>query len=120
MSFVSFELHMNVGQFSAKGIAWICQRRSTAVESQIYSEIVRSARFFLKLCVVVLHPLSFRYQKTGVRWLWELFEQGVGGIVGDEMGLGKTIQVLAFLYALQHSALRDPRTELVFLFLLCW
>jgi SNF2 family DNA or RNA helicase len=41
------------------------------------------------------------FQKAGVRWLWELYLQGVGGILGDEMGLGKTIQVLAFLEALQ-------------------
>lgn len=38
----------------------------------------------------------YGYQKTGVRWLWELHHQGVGGIVGDEMGLGKTIQVRLF------------------------
>lgn len=29
-----------------------------------------------------LHP----YQRTGVRWLWELHQQNAGGIVGDEMG----------------------------------
>ncbi|UYV79425.1 ERCC6 [Cordylochernes scorpioides] len=42
----------------------------------------------------------FRYQKTGVRWLWELHRQNCGGIIGDEMGLGKTIQVIAFLVGL--------------------
>jgi SNF2 family DNA or RNA helicase len=41
------------------------------------------------------------FQKAGVRWLWELFLQRVGGILGDEMGLGKTIQILAFLEALE-------------------
>lgn len=30
---------------------------------------------------------------AGVKWLWELHTQRVGGIIGDEMGLGKTIQV---------------------------
>ena len=35
----------------------------------------------------------FPYQKTGVRWLWELHRKGCGGIIGDEMGLGKTVQV---------------------------
>ena len=50
-----------------------------------------------------VYPSLFDYQKTGVRWLWELFSQQVGGIVGDEMGLGKTIQVIAFLAALHHS-----------------
>jgi len=45
----------------------------------------------------------FGYQRTGVRWLWELYSQKVGGIVGDEMGLGKTVQVTAFLAALDFS-----------------
>jgi DNA excision repair protein ERCC-6 len=35
----------------------------------------------------------FGYQRTGVKWLWELHNQRAGGIIGDEMGLGKTIQV---------------------------
>ncbi|XP_037288295.1 DNA excision repair protein ERCC-6 isoform X6 [Rhipicephalus microplus] len=48
----------------------------------------------------------YRYQQTGVRWLWELHRQGCGGIVGDEMGLGKTIQTIAFLAGLRHSRLR--------------
>lgn len=37
-----------------------------------------------------IYPSLFDYQKTGVQWLAELYEQKVGGIVGDEMGLGKT------------------------------
>lgn len=28
----------------------------------------------------------FDYQRTGVKWLWELHTQGAGGIIGDEMG----------------------------------
>jgi hypothetical protein len=35
----------------------------------------------------------FGYQRTCVKWLWELHNQRAGGIIGDEMGLGKTIQV---------------------------
>ena len=48
-------------------------------------------------------PSLFDYQKTGVRWLSELYNQQVGGIVGDEMGLGKTIQIIAFLAGLHYS-----------------
>ena len=48
-----------------------------------------------------------RYQKTGVRWLYELHCQQAGGIIGDEMGLGKTIQMIAFLAGLKYSKLRD-------------
>ncbi|GFO00974.1 DNA excision repair protein ercc-6-like [Plakobranchus ocellatus] len=49
----------------------------------------------------------YKYQKTGVRWLWELHTQQAGGIVGDEMGLGKTIQTIAFLAALRSSKVRN-------------
>ena len=50
-----------------------------------------------------IYPLLFDYQKTGVKWLWELYSQQVGGIVGDEMGLGKTIQAISFLAGLHYS-----------------
>lgn len=43
----------------------------------------------------------------GVKWLWELHCQQVGGILGDEMGLGKTIQIIVFLAAVHHSKLID-------------
>lgn len=56
----------------------------------------------------VIWSKLYRYQQTGVRWLWELHRQGCGGIVGDEMGLGKTIQTIAFLAGLRHSRLRTP------------
>lgn len=48
----------------------------------------------------------FKYQQTGVRWLWELHCQQAGGILGDEMGLGKTIQIIAFLAGLSYSRVR--------------
>uniref|UniRef100_A0A493TYK8 ERCC excision repair 6, chromatin remodeling factor n=1 Tax=Anas platyrhynchos platyrhynchos TaxID=8840 RepID=A0A493TYK8_ANAPP len=48
----------------------------------------------------------FKYQQTGVRWLWELHCQQAGGILGDEMGLGKTIQIIAFLAGLSYSKIR--------------
>ena len=50
-----------------------------------------------------IFPSLFDYQKTGVQWLWELYSQQVGGIVGDEMGLGKTIQIISFLAGLHYS-----------------
>ena len=37
------------------------------------------------------------YQLKGLRWLDNLYEQGINGILADEMGLGKTIQAIAFL-----------------------
>ncbi len=32
-----------------------------------------------------------------MRWLDNLYEQGINGILADEMGLGKTIQAIALL-----------------------
>uniref|UniRef100_A0A7N6B823 DNA excision repair protein ERCC-6 n=1 Tax=Anabas testudineus TaxID=64144 RepID=A0A7N6B823_ANATE len=48
----------------------------------------------------------YKYQQTGVRWMWELHCQQAGGILGDEMGLGKTIQIISFLAGLSYSKLR--------------
>jgi DNA excision repair protein ERCC-6 len=45
----------------------------------------------------------FEYQRTGIKWMWDLREQEAGGIVGDEMGLGKTVQVASFLGVLGAS-----------------
>jgi DNA excision repair protein ERCC-6 len=50
-----------------------------------------------------IYPALFDYQKTGVQWLWELYSQQTGGIIGDEMGLGKTVQVISFLAGLHYS-----------------
>ena len=50
-----------------------------------------------------VYPSLFNYQKSGVKWLGQLYERKVGGILGDEMGLGKTIQVIAFLAGLHYS-----------------
>ncbi|KAF5211754.1 hypothetical protein E0198_001296 [Clavispora lusitaniae] len=60
-----------------------------------------------------IHPALFEYQKTCVQWLWELYCQKTGGILGDEMGLGKTIQVIAFLAGLHYSGLLDKPVLLV-------
>ncbi|KAH7045227.1 DNA repair and recombination protein RAD26 [Macrophomina phaseolina] len=50
-----------------------------------------------------IYPNLFEYQKTGVQWLWELYSQQVGGIIGDEMGLGKTVQAISFVAGLHYS-----------------
>ncbi|CAL8141407.1 unnamed protein product [Orchesella dallaii] len=50
----------------------------------------------------------YKYQKIGVKWLWELHQQRVGGILGDEMGLGKTIQIITFLAGVSCANLLFP------------
>ncbi|CAH3997627.1 unnamed protein product [Pieris brassicae] len=45
----------------------------------------------------------YKYQRVGVKWLWELHQSQSGGLLGDEMGLGKTVQIIAFLSALANT-----------------
>ncbi|XP_030462305.1 switch 2 [Syzygium oleosum] len=40
------------------------------------------------------------HQREGVRFLYNLYKNNHGGILGDDMGLGKTIQTIAFLAAI--------------------
>ncbi|EJU00345.1 hypothetical protein DACRYDRAFT_23259 [Dacryopinax primogenitus] len=40
------------------------------------------------------------YQRDGVRFFWNCWKEGRGGVLGDDMGLGKTIQVISFLAAI--------------------
>ncbi len=54
-----------------------------------------------------LYNRLFPYQRTAVKWMWELHCQEAGGIIGDEMGLGKTVQTVAFLAGLHHSGLLE-------------
>ncbi|XP_028761649.1 LOW QUALITY PROTEIN: switch 2-like [Neltuma alba] len=39
------------------------------------------------------------HQRAGVKFLYSLYKNNHGGILGDDMGLGKTIQTIAFLAA---------------------
>jgi hypothetical protein len=48
------------------------------------------------------------YQRTGVTWLVEMADLGVGGVLADDMGLGKTVQFLAL-----HLARHDGPTLVV-------
>ena len=53
------------------------------------SQLVQTPRSF--------HGSLKEYQLKGLRWLDNLYEQGINGILADEMGLGKTIQAIALL-----------------------
>ena len=54
------------------------------------------------------------YQKEGVKWLKNLFNNGLNGILADEMGLGKTVQTLAFLSETRGKALVVCPSSLIF------
>jgi DNA excision repair protein ERCC-6 len=56
----------------------------------------------------LVYDKLYDYQRTCVKWLWQLYQQQAGGILGDEMGLGKTVQISAFLAAMDHSGKFKP------------
>ena len=39
------------------------------------------------------------YQEDGLKWLWWLYSNSLGGLLADEMGLGKTHQAMALIWA---------------------
>jgi len=45
----------------------------------------------------------YPYQRVGVAWMANLWQQRKGGILADEMGLGKTIQVCALLNGIRKA-----------------
>lgn len=56
----------------------------------------------------VLRATLRPYQQTGVRWLWQLNQMGLGACLADDMGLGKTIQVISLLLLLKKSKAASP------------
>lgn len=57
------------------------------------------------------------YQVQGVKWLWYLYENKLGGCLADDMGLGKTLQTIAMLslayqYAEKPTLIVMPRSLL--------
>ena len=52
------------------------------------------------------------YQQEGVRWLFNLYSQGLGGLIADDMGLGKTIQMLTLLDRV-HSSNKPGEQSLI-------
>lgn len=104
-------------QFYQKRLAEWCKKRSslrkdlakTTTEEwhmphPTVSDAVLNSQFRLPGDI---YPSLFQYQRTCVQWLWELYLQKTGGIIGDEMGLGKTIQVVSFIAGLHYSGLLD-------------
>ncbi|BBO91271.1 hypothetical protein DSCOOX_44510 [Desulfosarcina ovata subsp. ovata] len=44
------------------------------------------------------------YQGIGLKWLWWLWENRLGGLLCDDMGLGKTHQVMALMTGIRRQA----------------
>ena len=53
------------------------------------------------------------YQRHGVAWLYQLYKNGLAGILADDMGLGKTHQTLALLSLLRAEGAGNSRFLIV-------
>ncbi|XP_073151388.1 switch 2 [Henckelia pumila] len=53
------------------------------------------------------------HQRGGVKFLYKLYSNNHGGVLGDDMGLGKTIQTIAFLAAVcgKDADSSDPTSD---------
>lgn len=47
----------------------------------------------------------FDHQKIGIQWMFNLYNEEKGGVLGDDMGLGKTVQVATYLKGMFDSEL---------------
>ena len=48
------------------------------------------------------------YQQDGYKWMYHLYQNGLGGCLADDMGLGKTIQALTLLLKLKRKEQAVP------------
>ena len=93
---------MHPADFDDRVKSWVAAQDGTnsALQDHVGGDAPPPGPATLRNGLVVpayINDRLFEYQRTGLRWMWELHCQGAGGIVGDEMGLGKTVQVSAFL-----------------------
>lgn len=51
-----------------------------------------------------LHGTLREYQRDGLRWMAQLVDLGLGGILADDMGLGKTVMLIALHLHLEDQA----------------
>ena len=60
-----------------------------------FSELQQPSQSLIPKKFLALEP--WPYQESGINWLIQLFNFGLGGILGDQMGLGKSVQLIGLL-----------------------
>jgi SNF2 family DNA or RNA helicase len=55
----------------------------------------------------------WKYQQDGLSWMYRLWQNKLGGILGDEMGVGKTLQLLALACVVSEQANGRPALVVV-------
>ncbi|KAM3184146.1 hypothetical protein ACTXT7_008971, partial [Hymenolepis weldensis] len=62
----------------------------------------------LKTSKLIQGPLLRSHQLEGIRWILDLYKNGLNGILADEMGLGKTAQIIASMALMAENGSPGP------------
>lgn len=84
----------------------------TASMEGITRQLLKDLRSFSAPEVPMLGGLKSElrlYQKTGLQWLWFLYQNGLSGLLCDDMGLGKTHQAMALMASILNQKKGDKR-----------
>lgn len=84
----------------------------TASMEGITRQLLKELRLFSTPEVPFLKGLKSElrlYQKTGLQWLWFLYQNGLSGLLCDDMGLGKTHQAMALIASVLNQKKEDKR-----------
>lgn len=71
-----------------------------SIDKDVYALFMESK---LVPTVSLLQGQAYDYQKLGIAWLCDYFENGLGALLCDEMGLGKTYQAMGLIAHLTES-----------------
>ena len=55
----------------------------------------------------------WKYQQDGLSWMYRLWKNNLGGLLGDEMGVGKTLQLLALACVVSEESNGRPALVVV-------
>ncbi len=71
-------------------------KSSGQIKVEIATDIISHIKLFeSNYNDVVLKVEPYEYQKTGIEWLCNMYDNEIGALLCDQMGLGKTLQLIA-------------------------
>lgn len=79
--------------------------REAGLNARVDQEVFeRLARAGAEPELTLLEGSAYEYQRVGIAWLCDYFDNGLGALLCDEMGLGKTYQALGLVAHLVQNA----------------
>lgn len=85
---------LSKGQFFRLTQALRAEGFKVSIDEEVYQLFVEPK---IGQNLSLLQGRAYDYQKVGIAWLCDYFENGLGALLCDEMGLGKTYQVMGLI-----------------------